>query len=260
MVVFFDIDGTVVDYDTQIIPESAAEAIRLLKKNGHLPIVNTGRPVGHVDPRVQKLDFSGWICSCGMELILDGEMIYKDYPTLEECRHILDLAHRCRMAIQTEGHDSLLFDADMPYHPLGLREAERLAAQGLRVEPIQDAADLQFIKFVTYDTPGCDRESFIQGVAPYFDAIVRANTMMEFIKKGHSKAEGMERFLKELHVPKEEIFAIGDSENDLPMFAMAGTTICLGDGVEDVKAVADYVTDPVLEDGVFNALRHFGLI
>ena len=260
MVVFFDIDGTVVDYETQIIPESAVEAIRLLKKNGHLPIVNTGRPIGHVDPRVQKLDFSGWICSCGMELILDGEMIYKDYPSPEECKQILDLAHRCRMAIQTEGHDSLLFDADMPYHPLGLREAERLAAQGLRVEPIQDAADLQFIKFVTYDTPGCDRESFIQGVAPYFDAIVRANTMMEFIKKGHSKAEGMERFLKELHVPKEEIFAIGDSENDLPMFAMAGTTICLGDGVEDVKAVADYVTDPVLEDGVFNALRHFGLI
>lgn len=260
MVVFFDIDGTVVDYETQIIPESAVEAIRLLKKNGHLPIVNTGRPIGHVDPRVQKLDFSGWICSCGMELILDGEMIYKDYPSPEECKQILDLAHRCRMAIQTEGHDSLLFDADMPYHPLGLREAERLAAQGLRVEPIQDAADLQFIKFVTYDTPGCDRESFIQGVAPYFDAIVRANTMMEFIKKGHSKAEGMERFLKELHVPKEEIFAIGDSENDLPMFAMAGTTICLGDGVEDVKKVADYVTDPVLEDGVFNALRHFGLI
>ena len=260
MVVFFDIDGTVVDYETQIIPESAVEAIRLLKKNGHLPIVNTGRPIGHVDPRVQKLDFSGWICSCGMELILDGEMIYKDYPSPEECKQILDLAHRCRMAIQTEGHDSLLFDADMPYHPLGLREAERLAAQGLRVEPIQDAADLQFIKFVTYDTPGCDREGFIQGVAPYFDAIVRANTMMEFIKKGHSKAEGMERFLKELHVPKEEIFAIGDSENDLPMFAMAGTTICLGDGVVDGKAVADYVNDPVLEDGGFNALRHFGLI
>ena len=260
MVVFFDIDGTVVDYETQIIPESAAEAIRLLKKNGHLPIVNTGRPIGHVDPRVQKLDFSGWICSCGMELILDGEMIYKDYPTLEECRYILDLAHRCRMAIQTEGHDSLLFDADMPYHALGLREAERLAAQGIRVQPIQETEDLQFIKFVSYDTPGCLREEFLQGVSDSFDAIIRGNTLVEYVKKGHSKAEGMERFLSKLHVPREEIFAIGDSENDLPMFAMAGTTICLGDGVESVKAAADYVTDTVLGDGVFNALRHYGLI
>lgn len=260
MVVFFDIDGTVVDYETQIIPDSAAEAIRLLKKNGHLPIVNTGRPIGHVDPRVQQLDFSGWICSCGMELILDGEMIYRDYPSAEECRKILELSHECRMAIQTEGHDSLLFDAHMPYHPLGLREAERLAAQGLRVEPLQNSEDKNFIKFVTYDTPGCDRARFLRETAPYFDSVTRANTMIEFIKKGHSKAEGMGRFLKELHVPKEEIFAIGDSENDLPMFAMAGTTICLGDGVEAVKQQADYVTDPVLDDGVFHALRHFGLI
>lgn len=260
MVVFFDIDGTVVDYDTQIIPESAVEAIRLLKKNGHLPIVNTGRPVGHVDPRVQKLDFSGWICSCGMELILDGEMIYRDYPSTEECRKILELAHECRMAIQTEGHDSLLFDADLPYHPLGLREAERLARQGIRVEAFQNCGDTNFIKFVTYDTPGCDRERFLRETAPYFDSIIRSNTMIEYIKKGHSKAEGMERFLSKLHVPKDEIFAIGDSENDLPMFAMAGHTICLGDGVEKVKQQADYVTNPVLGDGVFNALRHFGLI
>lgn len=260
MVVFFDIDGTVMDYETQIIPESAVEAIRLLKKNGHLPIVNTGRPIGHVDPRVQKLDFSGWICSCGMELILDGEMIYQDYPSQEECRKILDLAHDCRMAIQTEGHDSLLFDADMPYPAQGLREAMRLGQQGLRVEPYQNCEDRSFIKFVTYDTPGCKREEFLEGISPYFDAIIRNNTLVEYIKKGHSKAEGIARFLEKLHVPREEIFAIGDSENDLTMFAVAGTTICLGDGVEIAKQQADYVTDPVLEDGVFNALRHFRLI
>lgn len=260
MVVFFDIDGTVMDYETQIIPESAVEAIRLLKKNGHIPVVNTGRPIGHVDPRIRELDFSGWICSCGMELILDGEMIYKDYPSLEECKKILEISHECRMAIQTEGHDSLLFDADMPYPAQGLREVDRLSAQGIRVEPFQDCEDHQFIKFVSYDTPGCRREEFLEKISPYFDAIIRRNTLIEYIKKDHSKAEGMERFLKELHVPREEIFAIGDSENDLPMFAMAGTTICMGDGVDSVKAQADYVTDPVLEDGVFNALRHFGLI
>ena len=260
MVVFFDIDGTVVDYETQIIPESVVEAIRLLRKNGHIPVVNTGRPVGHVDPRVRKLDFAGWICSCGMELILDDELIYQDYPTQELCRKILKLAKECRMAIQTEGQDSLLFDADMPYHAQGLREVERLGRQGLRVEPFRNVQDPQFIKFVTYDTPGCDRERFLRETAPYFDSVLRANTMIEFVKKGHSKAEGMERFLQKLHISREETFAIGDSENDLPMFDMAGTTICLGDGVESVKRQADYVTDPVLKDGVFNALRHFGLI
>ena len=260
MVVFFDIDGTVVDYDSHIIPESAVEAIHLLRKNGHLPIVNTGRPIGHVDPRVRQMDFCGWICSCGMELILDGEMIYQDYPSREVCRYILEQSHRCRMAIQTEGSDALIFDEDMPYNFQALREVERLGNQGIRIYPFQQETDHQFIKFVTYDTPGCLREEFIKAVEPYFAATIRANTMIEFVKQGHTKAEGMERFLKKLNVPKEEIFAIGDSENDLPMFAMAGTTICMGDGVETVKQQADYVTDPVLDDGIFNALRHFGLI
>lgn len=260
MVVFFDIDGTVVDYDTQILPESAVEAVRLLRKNGHLPVVNTGRPLGHLDPRVRDMEFCGWICSCGMELMLNGETIYQDYPSQAVCREILDLARRCRMAIQTEGTDSLLFDRDLPYHPQGLREVERLGERGLRVRPLQEEEDPQFIKFVTYDTPGCLRQEFLEGVKPYFEATFRANTMIEFVKNGHTKAEGMARFLKQLNIPKEETFAIGDSENDLPMFAMAGTTICMGSGVEDVKKQVDYVTDPVLEDGVFNALRHFGLI
>ena len=128
------------------------------------------------------------------------------------------------------------------------------------MQPIQEAEDLQFIKFVSYDTPGCLREEFLQGISGSFESIIRGNTLVEYVKKGHSKAEGMARFLQKLNIPKEETFAIGDSENDLPMFAMAGTTICLGDGVDAVKSVADYVTDPVLSDGVFNALRHYGLI
>ena len=70
----------------------------------------------------------------------------------------------------------------------------------------------------------------------------------------------MRRLLQILNVPKEESFAIGDSENDLTMFDVAGTTICMGDGMEKLKAAADYITDSVLEDGIFNALRHFGLI
>ena len=63
MVVFFDIDGTIVDNETQIIPESTVEAIRLLRRNGHIPVVNTGRPFGQMDPRILELGFDGWVCA-----------------------------------------------------------------------------------------------------------------------------------------------------------------------------------------------------
>ena len=44
MVIFFDIDGTIVDDSTKIIPESTIRAIEKLKEKGHVPIINTGRP------------------------------------------------------------------------------------------------------------------------------------------------------------------------------------------------------------------------
>lgn len=43
-------------------------------------------------------------------------------------------------------------------------------------------------------------------------------------------------------------------------FDIAAHTVCLGGGMEEVKAVAEYVTAPVMENGIEKALAHFGLI
>lgn len=260
MVVFFDIDGTIVDDETQIIPASTVEAIHLLREHGHLPVINTGRPYGHIDPRVRAMDFRGWICACGMEVILDGESIFQDYPTVADCAWIAAEARRCGMLIQAESPTDLYYDETMTYTGFSAREAERLARKGIRVVPFRAVPDFRFVKFVTHDAPGCRREDFIRAMEPKFEAFFHGGTMIEFIKRGNSKAIGMERLLAALGIPKEETFAIGDSGNDLPMFAAAGTTICMGGGMEVLKARADYVTEPVLEDGIFNALRHYGLI
>ena len=260
MVVFFDIDGTIVDNETQIIPDSTVEAIRLLKENGHIPVVNTGRPFGQVDPRIHKLGFDGWVCACGMEVILNGTFVYQDYPTAEECNFIIEQCDKYNMLIQAETARELFYDGTREYTPAPLREADRLAKKGIRVIPYQQVEDRRFIKFVTHETEASDRAGFLAATAPYFDPMIHRGTMIEYTKRGNTKARGMEHLLKILNAAKEDAFAIGDSENDLTMFEVAGTTICMGDGMEKLKAAATYVTDAVLEDGIYNALRHFGLI
>lgn len=260
MVVFFDIDGTMVDNDTQIIPESTVEAVRLLRENGHLPVVNTGRPYSHMDPRVREMDFGGWICACGMEVILNGQYLHRACLTHEESAWVAETAHRCGMLIQAEGDGTLLYDHTMTYSGFSAREAVRLAKKGVRVAAFRDVPDFTFIKFVTHDTDGCRRQEFLDAMAPKFELNIHEGTMVEYIQKGHSKALGMERLLEELGLSRADTFAIGDSGNDLPMFAHAGTTICMGNGMDILKEKADYVTDPLLEDGIYNALKHFGLI
>ena len=59
---------------------------------------------------------------------------------------------------------------------------------------------------------------------------------------------------------RSEIMAFGDGENDIDMLQFAGVGVAMGNADEKVKAMADYVTDTVENDGIEKALRHFGLI
>ena len=54
--------------------------------------------------------------------------------------------------------------------------------------------------------------------------------------------------------------AFGDGGNDISMLQTVGTGVAMGNALDDVKAHADYVTTDVDNDGVKNALEHFGII
>ena len=97
MVVFFDIDGTIVDDDTQIIPESAVRAVERLGENGHLAVVNTGRPYSHIDPRVREMAFGGWICGCGMEIRLYDSGRVRRAPEEALCGLVRNAVRGCGM-------------------------------------------------------------------------------------------------------------------------------------------------------------------
>ena len=260
MVVFFDIDGTIVDDESQVIPESAVRAVAQLRKNGHIPVVNTGRPYSHIDPRVRAMDFSAYICACGMEILLDGQWLTRQHPSVEVCRAVRDAARECRMQVIYEADDGhILTDGQWSTHPAAVKEAVRMAGKGFTVRELDSLPEPKFMKLVNFETSESRREEYLRRTAPWFDCIDRI-TLLELVLKGCSKAGGMEILLNHLGVSREDTLAIGDSTNDLPMFRAAKHTVCMGGGMEALKAEAEYITAPVLEDGIEKALEHFGLI
>lgn len=260
MVVFFDIDGTVVDDATQAIPQSAIDAVAELKEQGHIAVVNTGRPYGNVDERVRNMPFSGFICGCGMELYLNGEWLYKREPSPEVCRYVVDSARECGMQVVYEGPEGLCADGEHSTGRESVFELKRMGEKGFPICQIDDLPRPRFVKFVTHDAPGCDREGFLKRMEPHFSVIIRDGTMVEYVLKGCSKAGGMEEVLRILGESREHTYAIGDSTNDLTMFAVAKHTAAIGDGSEALKEKADFITGKVMEDGIETALKHFGLI
>lgn len=260
MVVFFDIDGTIIDDATQIIPRSAVEAVAALQKNGHTAIVNTGRPYGNIDPRVRAMPFAGYICSCGAELLLNGKWIFQKKPTAQVCRYVIESVRQCGMQVLYEAEDGLIADGEHSTGKATAMEVAQVQKRGLPIFEVSELAEPCFLKFVTHDAPGCRREEFLKRMEPYFAPIIREGSMVEFVLHGCSKAAGMEAALSYLGESRERVYAIGDSANDLTMFAMADHTAAIGDAPAVLRQQAEFITATVLEDGIEKALRHFGLI
>lgn len=82
----------------------------------------------------------------------------------------------------------------------------------------------------------------------------------EVMQKGITKATGIACFERLLHLDHSQIIAMGDGVNDKEMVAYASFGVAMGNGDDEVKKVADYITTSVENDGVYNALKYCKVI
>lgn len=89
------------------------------------------------------------------------------------------------------------------------------------------------------------------------EIVSSAKHNIEITCKGVSKGSAVERLSEFYNIRKEEIIAIGDSENDLSMIEYAGLGIAMGNSIDKVKEKADFITDSNDNDGVAKAINKF---
>ena len=254
-IVFFDIDGTLVDDATRIFPQSAKDAIADLRAKGHLAVISTGRPYTHIDPAVMTIPWDGCVSSCGQEVLAEGKLLYRSVPSPEQCARIRDLIRKCAMGGFYETDYGYCLDGNKPLPQEALLEAERIQKNGLRVDYDPDREDFAFQKFIAYALPGCDRQRFWQEASRDFNLIDRGGGMIEVVFARNTKATGIARILEHFGLAGEDAAAFGDSTNDLAMFACVKTPIAMDGSPGAVQEKAVYVTDTVLEDGIAKGLK-----
>ena len=148
MVVFFDIDGTIVDEKTQQIPQSAIDAVATLTERGHIPVINTGRPYCHIDPRVRQMAFPAWVCGCGMEVLYQGNWLSRQHPGDDLCAYVIRRARECGMLTLYEAREgAIVLDGSYALHPAIQLEKTRMAAKGFRIYTVEEHP--RFMKFLT---------------------------------------------------------------------------------------------------------------
>lgn len=261
-VIFFDIDGTIMDANGGI-PSSASLAIRQLRSQGHHCVINTGRPYIDLDPSLLDLGFDGLICACGQHIILHGKELLCDGFDPRDSAYLMELGHKCRMDMYYEARDGVWLDRCDTRRELAPElqlSLSRFTRRGIPVPSPAGIPGFHFDKFcISYKEDSLLPE-FLKEAAQYCELIDRGAGMYELPKKGYSKGSGCSVVANALHIPLSECFAIGDSTNDIPMLKAVGHPLVMGTAPASVQEIAEYVTAPLDKDGLYLAMRHMRLL
>lgn len=261
MIVFFDIDGTIIsDDDRHIVPESAVNAIRNARRNGHLMYINTGRTIMNVEQELRDIGFDGYVCGCGTYIECGGKVLLNRTVPKKLCHEIADLIYECDMTPVYERSDSFFIDKRIREIGGFTALKELFKKQGKEFSHDISDADFGFDKLVAWYDEKSNIEKFMRGVEKEFDYIDRGYGFCELAVKGYSKGTGIEAVCAHHDIPISDAVAIGDSLNDLPMLEAVPNSVAMGGSVEKLKRKSSFVTKDLYEDGIEYALKHFKLI
>ncbi len=260
MIVFFDIDGTIVSEITHTIPESAANAIRAARKNGHLMYINTGRTIMNVEKDLRDIGFDGYVCGCGTYIECGDELLLNRTVPKKLCREISDLIYECDMTPVYERSDVFFTDKRIREMDGFAELKERFRTQGKDLSHDVSESDFGFDKLVAWYDEKSDLEKFKVGVKDEFDFIDRGYGFCELAVKGLSKGTGIDEVCRYHGISINDAIAIGDSLNDMPMLEAVPHSVAMGNSVKGLLEYASFVTKTVEDDGIEYALKHFGLI
>lgn len=253
-IIFFDIDGTLIDMQKKKITPRILETLTRLQDCGIRLCIATGRsPM--VVPRFEGVEFDAYMTYNG-SYCFDRENTIFSHPLPKQDVH------------------ALIRNAAALGRPVALATARRLAANGkdqdlvdyfaiagLEVNVAEDfdrVAEEEVFQLLM----GCreaDYPAILQGVenakiAGWWDRAV------DIIPAAGGKGVGVRKMLEYYGIDPSQAMAFGDGNNDIEMLEAVGHGIAMGNASDRLKRIAADVCGPVTEDGIYTYCSEHGLI
>ncbi|MGY4104295.1 Cof-type HAD-IIB family hydrolase [Ignavigranum ruoffiae] len=243
-----DLDGTTLNNESKV-SLLTIQTLRLLDRMGHMVCIVTGRPfrnskdiyyqIGLQSPMV---NFNGALCHFPDKAEwlghyhneLDKELAFDLFSRQDELG--IDM-------LTVEGKDRLFSSTlnipDSPFYPKDRAKIELLSRRSLTENPTALAI------FCPEEKQALVRDRVLE----HYGDQVSIRTwggilpLLEIVSVGINKAVGVKRIADFYHIPRQKILAFGDENNDLEMLDYAGLGVAMANGTEEVKAIANDVTE-----------------
>ncbi|WP_426322205.1 Cof-type HAD-IIB family hydrolase [Microbacterium sp. E-13] len=278
-IVFLDVDGTILEHGSHVAP-STGPAIRAARAAGHLVYLSTGRSAADIHPNVSEIGFDGAVTNSGALVTAGDEVVVeRPLPRAATDRMLAALRSRgIRYFLQTRDGAYASDDmAELMRDYAAALTAREAAGQEVRPEDsLVGLAERSFPSVAEADLSRVDKSVFVSDHEEGLEEL-RADLGEEFLivpgsmplpggsngeitHRDTTKGSAIELLLAHLGIDAADAIAVGDGWNDLEMFEVCGTAVAMGNAQPELKALADFVTTDVLDDGVANAFRRLGLI
>lgn len=255
--VFFDIDGTLLSHTTYSVPESTKEALRLLKEKGIRTFIATGRHISEMkELPIKDLEFDGYITLNGQYCFNDKEVIYALPINQEDVDHIIEYVDaKLLPCIFVEDQDMYInFNNEV------VETVQKAISTDLPViGDIHRGYSHPIYQVIPYDISKKTTQEILE-IMPHCKATCWHPLAMDIIPSEGGKQNGIHQVLEYYSIKQEETMSFGDGHNDIDMFDYTNISIAMGNADDEVKQAAQYVTDDIDNDGIYNALKHFKVI
>lgn len=272
--IVLDLDGTTLN-ERNTVNETLEQYIGELRESGKLIFIATGRTLEEVrDVLPAGMEADGMVTANGMSVFIGKEQIVEHALSTELVEELVAKAGAEEIFYEVHPNEgtrmALLKDKDYMVKqglipkPGTVDENEWLSRQDAVEDKIRwseqlDKKSVAKIYFFSNEMNTIRKWKAELGKIKQYNAFTTASSThhnVEVTVEGITKATGVQLLLKHFQLAPEEILAVGDGENDLPLFKLAGHCVAMKNATDLVKEQADEVTEySYREDGLYRFLK-----
>lgn len=263
-----DMDGTLLNSNGKISDENLSAVHEAIAK-GVKVVFTTGRGIKAIDSFIKEVKLSDKneyvITNNGVSMYKTNtlECVRSHELNSEEIKEICELGKNldADILIYDYATEGSIFLRDSKFIQFEIRHI------GMPVNIIPDyyenitEENKAFKILFVGDKEGIDSyiENIPDEIKSKYSVVRSLPNILEIFNKSCNKGTAVSELANMFNISREEVICIGDQQNDLEMIKYAGLGVAMGNAIDQVKEIADYITDTNDNNGVAKVIRKFVL-
>lgn len=252
-----DIDGTILPYDRSVVSQECLEAFHAALDAG----IHIGPATGRGATRVPSVFDNDEKCcatmlaSNGMQVILDGKLIYEANIPRETLIHLASVVHElpdCGM-ICFDGPQALVVEGTVE------NLAKSFRSYAATARKIPEIPTFPVVKANIF-TPPVQEETakvveLLRREVPEIDYSLPMPGFVNTTPHGWNKAAAVDYLARALDLTSEQVVVFGDSGNDLEMLSHVPHSVAVAGATEEARAAARWHIGRCEDNAVPHAIK-----